>query len=587
MFDLYHSLQGSDLGHLRIIAELWGLEFNAPDARVGIQRLLPMLLDRESLSDVLETLPEPARAALDELLRNEGRLPWSQFERRYGELRKMGAARRDRERPYQLHSASVSEALWYRGLIGRSMTDAPNGPEEVAFVPEDLLALIPAPPPRHNAPIGRMATAAEKAYILPATDRILDDACTLLAALRMQHTAAAGGRASRKAPTQPPARIKPGQWLLVNSAAAPYPLTPEALKALLAAAGLLDANGAPQPEPARRFLEAPRCEALLILFRGWLRSPVFNDLYFVPTLAVEGDWKNDPLRARRAALDSLFTIPGAYSDSRPNAERPFWSLAAFVASIRQTDPDYQRSAGEYDTWYLRDQATGEYLRGFENWDAVDGELARFMIAGPLHWLGVVDLGLPAAPAGEGPLAATAFRLTAWAADLLNLKAPAGFDDEVDRLQVGSNGRVRVPRLMKRSVRYQLTRFAACEKYAQEHYQYRLTPAALDAATKSGLRVAQLLALLRRHAGAIPPNLVQALEGWEANGSRARLDQLLVLRVKDPELLNILRGSKLARYLGEPLGPTAAVVRSGAADKLLDGLAELGYLGEAYLGDGEA
>jgi hypothetical protein len=301
-------------------------------------------------------------------------------------------------------------------------------------------------------------------------------------------------------------------------------------------------------------------------------------------LAVEGDWKNDPLRARRAVLDFLSTIPGAYADSRPNAEHPFWSLLAFIASIRQTDPDYQRSAGEYDTWYLRDRATGAYLRGFEHWEMVDGELVRFIIGGPLHWLGVVDLGLPAVSEGEGAAAATAFRLTAWATDLLNLKAPAGLDSEVDRLQTGSNARVRAPRLMKRSVRYQLARFAAYEKFGQDHYQYRLTPASLDAAVKSGLRVAQLMALLRRHAGALPPSLTQALEGWEANGSRARLDQLLVLRVKDPELLNSLRSSKLARYLGEPLGPTAAIVRAGAADKLLDGLAEMGYLGEAFLGE---
>jgi hypothetical protein len=61
-----------------------------------------------------------------------------------------------------------------------------------------------------------------------------------------------------------------------------------------------------------------------------------------------------------------------------------------------------------------------------------------------------------------------------------------------------------------------------------------------------------------------------------------VDQLLVLRVKDPDLLATLRSSKLARYLGEPLGPAAVIVRAGVADKLMDGLAEMGYLGDVRL-----
>ena len=36
-------------------------------------------------------------------------------------------------------------------------------------------------------PLGRGATPGERKHILPATDRILDDATTLLAALRLGH----------------------------------------------------------------------------------------------------------------------------------------------------------------------------------------------------------------------------------------------------------------------------------------------------------------------------------------------------------------------------------------------------------------
>ena len=35
---------------------------------------------------------------------------------------------------------------------------------------------------------------------------------------------------------------------------------------------------------------------------------------------------------------------------------------------------------------------GEYLSGFESWDAVEGSLIEFYIVGPMHWLGLVDVG---------------------------------------------------------------------------------------------------------------------------------------------------------------------------------------------------
>jgi hypothetical protein len=74
--------------------------------------------------------------------------------------------------------------------------------------------------------------------------------------------------------------------------------------------GLLDQRGAPLPEPTRLFLEADRAEALLTLVQAWLRSADFNELRLVSSLVTEGAWRNDPLRARHAVLDFLFTIPG-------------------------------------------------------------------------------------------------------------------------------------------------------------------------------------------------------------------------------------------------------------------------------------
>ena len=67
-------------------------------------------------------------------------------------------------------------------------------------------------------------------------------------------------------------------------------------------------------------------------------------------------------------------------------------------------------------------------------------------------------------------------------------------------------------------------------------------------------------MLVKHAAAgIPPVLVKALKRWDANGTEARAEMQVILRVSRPEVLEELRKSKAARFLGEPLGPTTVII----------------------------
>lgn len=558
MPDLTQSLQGRDLGHLRIVAELWKIELNAPDARVGLQRLAPQLLNRVKLQAVIEALPEEARPALDNLLQNEGRLSWALFTRRYGGLREIGPARRDRERPYLDVNASPAEALWYRALVGRTFFDTDTGVEEFAYIPEDFLALMPPLEGRPVASLGRPASPLERAIPIPSHDHILDYACTLLAALRLGLS------------------IDKLEFPDNSTSFSQNPIPPAVLQTMLSAAGLLDAAGLPLPEPSRAFLEASRAEALAQLTRAWMQSPAINELRLLPGISFEGEWQNDPLRARLAILDFLSTLPGS-SPGAGSQESLYWSLGAFVAALRNEYPDFQRPAGDYDSWFIREINGGGFLRGFDNWDAVDGALVRYVITGPLFWLGIVDL---AAPAPDFPV--TAFRFTAWAKYLLAGQPPEGLAVEDASLAVRSDGRLRVPRLVPRPARYQLARFCAWEGEMDGEFLYRVTPASLERARSQGLKVAHLLSLLRRYAPSVPPVLLKAVERWEEHGSAARLEQVTILRLSSPDLLSAIRSSKAARFLGDPLGPTTIIVQSGAWQKVLSILAEMGYLGEANL-----
>ncbi len=538
---LSQSLLQQDLGHLRILAEHWGLELKAPNAKTGLPILTQQILNRDLILEISAALSAEAQMGLAALQNEGGRLAWSQFTRRFGEIREMGPGRRDRERPDR-QPISAAESLWYRGLIARAFFETGRGSQEFAYIPTDLFDLLPdlssaaaTTPPQTSGPLGRAATSAERAIPIVATDQILDHTCTLLAALRM----------GQAAPDF-----------------SPYPLN--FIQTLIHLSGLLAPGGFPDPHTTRIFLEAPRPAALLELAQTWLTSPDFNDLHHVPTLTPEGHWRNDPLAARQFLLGQICALP----------KNTWWNLSAFIADIRQRFPDFQRPAGDYDSWFLRDRETGEFLRGFEHWDAVDGATIRFMLTGPMHWLGLMDIAAPAE--GSPP---QAFRLSRWAAELFQGSPPQGLAAENEKIHIRSDGRAGVPLLAPRAARYQLARFCEWEASNPHEYRYRITPTSLKRAAEQNLRISHLLGLLQKYTDAVPPNIVAALERWDTHGTEVRVQDVTILRLGSPDMLQQLRASRGARFLGEPLGPTTIVVKPGAAEKVLALLAEMGYLGE--------
>lgn len=539
MPNLAHSLQGHDLGHLRIVAEVWRVELAAADGQGAIQILSENLTQAELVAEEVDALPAAAQHALAELASAGGRLPWAQFTRRHGKVRRLGAARRDKEQP-QRQPNSTSELLWYHALIGRAMFDTPDGPLEFAYIPDDLLALLPLSPSEPQ-PLGRPARPVERAHPLAASDRILDEACTLLAAQRMR---------------------LPGEQL---AQAEDWRTRPRALRALLRAAKILDADDQPISEATQAFLEADRSTALAQLAQAWLFSEEFNELHLLPGLRAEGQWANDPLATRHTVIGWVEQLPA----------NTWWSLPALIADVKEQQPDFQRPAGDYESWYLKDMESGDYLQGFGHWDAVDGALIAYQVRGPLHWLGIVELAAPTKE--EEPIA---FRLSGWAKALLNGQTPSGLTKEEEQLTIDSQGLVAIPRLAPRALRYLVARFCEWEAIKRDTYRYRIRARSLEAARDQGIEVRQLLGLLKTSSATpLPPNLLQALQRWQQHGSQARLGRMLVLRFSSAAAMKALRASRAARYLGQPLGPNAVEVKAGAGRNVLAVLMELGYLGE--------
>jgi hypothetical protein len=203
---------------------------------------------------------------------------------------------------------------------------------------------------------------------------------------------------------------------------------------------------------------------------------------------------------------------------------------------------------------------------------VDGALIKYFMQ-TLHWLGMVDLAAP-----EEGKEATAFRVSSISekkeeSDALRLSKGG-------KITVASDGKIVISRLFSRAVRYQISRFCEWGEEYTDEYKYQVTAQSLTRAKEQGLKAEQLLALLVKYTnGTVPPALVKALKQWEANGTEARVESLLVLRVSRPEILDEMRKSKAGKFLGEMLSPTSVVVKSGAIEKVMAALTELGLLAE--------
>ncbi|MBN2678382.1 MAG: helicase-associated domain-containing protein [Anaerolineaceae bacterium] len=536
---LFHTLINHDLDMLKIIAAKWGFTPTRLKHAEVAKEMAIWFADPDHFNLVYEILPDEAQNCMMTLVKTGGKMIWGNFLRRFGDIREMGIARRDREAPFA-SPASSSETLWYYGLIGRAFLDMDGSLQEYAYIPDELLQL----PPHVDQPRNEfsMTPADVNMYqvIDQADDRILDHLTSYLAAVR-----------SGRDPNELADKI--GK------------ISIRECESLLRSCDLLNSKGIVNTEATRNFLAMTRAEALVFLFTQWQTSQLFNELRLMPGIIVEGVWKNEPLRARQVILDFILGMP----------DEAWWAINGFISVIKKTYPDFQRHSGDYDSWMLRSRKSGDSLRGFENWDRVDGALIRYLLCGPMHWLGLIDLGRPGIDSRP-----QAFRLSRMASSLILKKAPEGLAEETGRITALRNGRLICPWNLSRAVRYQVARFCEWDGVNDKGYQYQLTPDSLQNATRQGLKVEQLLTLLKRQAVSnLPGSLVTALQRWAENSIQASLMQVVILRVANHEMMVEIRKSPIGRFLGDELNQTTSILPAAAVQKFIPRLLELGYFCE--------
>ncbi len=577
MQNLERTLREYDPVLLGVIAARWDVDLESHSVTDIVDLLTAAMLDEDAAEATWDRLDDQQRGAMQTLLGAGGTMPAAMFMRLFGEIREMGPARLEREKPY-LNPVGISETLYYRGLVAQGFDDAPAGPQAVVYVPTDLAAVLPVYhtgfdlsaeddedlPFEDEDEDEREVAADQPDEIFTADTTLVDDMATLLAYLQV---AAVEAREDGALPQAQAESL--GDFLLRDDAGRLDFLLglARALTLIAPREGLLK----PVSQNARHWLEALRSEQVRTLAVAWREGDAYNDLLFTPGLRVEAA-ANDPILARRVVLSALRDLP-------PDS---WWIVDGVISAIKEDDPDFQRPGGDYDGWYIRDEAggatagatSGDYLAGFGSWDAVEGRQLAFILTGPLHWLGLADVGRYAG----GKLG----RLNAYGRAFVADGEWPSRPDQATPITLADDGTAEASRRLSRYDRFQLARFTEWLS-AGETYRYRFSPRGLRRAAIQGITVAHIRVFLARALGEspLPGGVAAMLDRWSQTADAdASIERLLVLRMGSSEALDtVLEEPALRRYLGARLGPEVVIVRAGQAAALQDALAQFGFLAD--------
>ncbi|RLT33902.1 MAG: hypothetical protein DWI57_17225 [Chloroflexi bacterium] len=504
MFDDYPDIL------LQVIAELRGAFLDAAEnRREAIDLLALQASDPTSVlmayQEVVDFHPQ-AQAALDALLSEGGELIEAQFSREYGSIRQMGPAKLEREQPWHTPE-SVAELLYYYGLLGRGFKGAGQNAHTIVYIPKDVIPWLPKP---------ASATDGEGLAVIPVPPpppaRMLVDEGTFLedlgSLLGFLHTD--GLRMAERGGPHPDDVSLLVERLQASGGFVPSGGAQETgdgqrvedvrLALLLHQAnrlGLLRREGERVRLNGNRvytFLEQNRHEQMFALWEGWRASPDWNDLLRTPGLdCAGGNWRNEPQRTREVVVGLLGRLqPGLW-----------YSQSDLIAAIKEAAPDFQRPTGDYDSWYIRDSSTKEFLKGFEQWERVEGALLRFLFSGPLYWLHAFALAEPSA--GDDLLVS----LSPLGARWLGHDTPIPEEAARHPLVVGEDYTIRVPVGTPLTDRFRVERFAQWQS-SDPQFVYQINQRSLQRAAGEGISAKRILDFLKQRARHIPGNVQAAL-----------------------------------------------------------------------------
>ena len=525
---------------LAAIATQWQVEGHEPAA------LAQAMLDPARLRAFVDGLEAGARAALARVAACGGSIRGHLLTSVHGELRRLGPKALERQAPWR-NPSSATERLWYAGLLFRRYGRVGAYHGEVFYIPADLLAALPCRP----APAPAIALQPLPPPERPREegDALALDLEAVLARLRLASVPTGrGGELAAVLLRELGPRLRgsadPERLALVERLAL-------GLRLVVRRGGELQVGA-----QARSWLGLAAYRRELALFDAWQGDAHWNELWRVPSLRCEATgWRNDPLAARAGVLEALRGCPAGWL-----------SVESLAGAIKETQPDFARPDGDYESWYIRDAATGQYLQGFAHWEAVEGALIAHLVGRSLYWLGAVALG-------ENGV----FRLTARGRAFLRLDEPPAAPPPAPFI-VGEDLTIRVPRAARAYDRARLERFARWQGREGEVDLYTVDAESAWRALNAGIQPGQVVAFLRRASGgALPAEAVRALRAYGASYGQVTLRQAVLLQTQDaPTLRQLRRDPELGLLLGAVVSERAVLVSQDQLPRVLARLKRLGW-----------
>ena len=295
--------------------------------------------------------------------------------------------------------------------------------------------------------------------------------------------------------------------------------------------------------------------------------------YFEPK-----DLLGDLLLFRHLVLRTLACLP----------DDKWIALPDLFDVMRVLWPHFDRTVWQED-YYHRPQTPAWFLASKDgtpldagDWDLAQGRFVAYIIAGPLHWLGLADLGLDA----EG---LTAFRLHGLA-DLYwdraevpaaraetgrreSTRAPADAVD-IDALTI----RV-VPSQIETQAHHLLNQIARLETVTAEQFTYQLDSQAVYTSFEVGLTLAEIAAEWEEWLPVAMPAAIQdqLASWWQAYGRVRIYENLTVIEFDDDYALAEMKAvTALEKHIVAEISPRLVIIRPEAVEALTVELERAGY-----------
>jgi hypothetical protein len=526
---------------LRRVAANHGLAVDDSTTRTElVERLSQRLTDPAYLTAQLETL-DPREQRVLNAARSSG-----------GELRGFLLSR-----ILESDDPDAPRSLLERGFLFR--TFAPLGPHrgEVFAVPDEVLALL-APVSGHDATPGAVLPPIADAP--PREEwRGSDPSFSLfaLASYLQRHMGGHGGAdagaraAGFQAETHGWAR-EPGGW--------PWQERWAFLRHVGLAAGFLErrTDGTTSTSVRSHELLSDRPRLMRRLWRSYLRDREWSEAIHADVPQAERLAEQlDAPAARTAVLRVLARLPPG----------EWVTLSDLCAWLEASAPAFLRQQLDARSAALVDPTTGEPLLAEGSWARVEARYLRYLVLGPLYWLGAMG----ADTSGERVAVTPTGSVLLADSEGVPARPP-------DRCTWDASSRLLAPARADLGALLQAERYLLLEARGQPS-RYRLDRDRIAVALSAGGSIQecrQLLVRLMQHS--LPADIEARLSTWEHGFGAIALRPAVLLEARSQSDLDSVEEVTTVRpFIRRRLNPRVAEVAASQAPALVDELHSAGHL----------